>query len=150
MAALCGIPSQSVPATWEGLTQYTAGMMASPLLTVGASARTMGQAVLSGVGTWVRVPHWYRALTTSWLPVRLQQGFALPFAEEEAQALQRAKAWLPKVYPRLPSPVRFVGPFHEAQARLRGRRVGFWTQQNNRFWMGLPELLYADGDVALR
>ena len=54
MATLCGIPPQNLPSDWEALQQYTASMMCSDSLAVSDEARRMGQAVLSGVGTWVR------------------------------------------------------------------------------------------------
>jgi hypothetical protein len=39
--------------------------------------------------------------------------------------------------------VRFTGPWHEAQARLAPRRIGMFTQMNNRFWIGQPRLPFA-------
>ena len=144
MAALCGIPPEALPTDWESFAQYTAAMLDSPLLGVDVSARAMGQSVLSGVGTWVRPPRWYLALTASWLPPRLRDAFALPLGEVEQRSLRRAKRWLPRVYPLLPEAVRFVGPYHEAEARLHGRSPSVWTQRSNRFWMGRARLLYPE------
>ena len=144
MAALCGIPSQALPGSWTELQQYVAAMMASPELAVGEAARRMGQAVLSGVGTWVRAPCWYRALTASWLPEPLRSGFGLNFGPREQRSLQRAAFWLPRLYAHLPRAMRFVGPYQEAQARLRGRAPGRFTQANNRFWMGRTRLLFPE------
>jgi len=46
------------------------------------------------------------------------------------------------VYPLLPSRLRHVGPFHEAKARMAGKkRVGLLTQLSNRFWIGNSRLL---------
>ncbi len=44
----------------------------------------------------------------------------------------------------LPEPLRYVGPYREAQARLANRSVGFMTRRSNRFWIGqsrMPWLL---------
>ena len=144
MAALCGIPSSMLPPDWTALVEYSADMMSSPSLAVDEQAMRMGQAVLSGVGTWVRAPLWYRALTTSWLPPHLQEGFRLPFGADEQRARDRALRWLPRMYPLLPNAIRYVGPFHEAQRRLRGRSVGFLIRTSNQFWMGCPRLLYGE------
>ncbi len=144
IAALCGIPSALLPPDWTALTVYVAEMMDSPRLAVNEPAMRMGQAVLSGVGTRVRAPGWYRALTASWLSRDLREGFGLPFGAAEQRALNRARRWLPRLYPHLPEALRFVGPFHEAQARLNGRTPGLLTRQSNQFWMGRPCLLYAE------
>ena len=144
MAALCGIPTGMLPQDWAALTQYTADIMASAHLAVDAQARAMGQAVLDGVGTWVKSPLWYRALTASWLPPHLREGFGLPFGESEQRSLARARTWLARSYPHLPEALRFVGPYHEAHARLRNRVPGRFVRQSNRFWMGRPRLLYAE------
>ena len=84
------------------------------------------------------------AVTAFWMPPRLRTGFALPFGAKERQAVDRAARWLPRVYPCSPETVRFVGPFHEAEARLRGRSPGAFTRRSNRFWMGEPRLLYSE------
>ena len=142
MAALCGIPPASLPETWPGFAAYFTETLASPTLGVDQNARTLGQSVMSGVGTWVRPPRWYLGLTASWLPPALREAFALPFDTAEQRSLERAARWLPRVYPTLPKALRFVGPYHEAQARLAGRTPGAFTLRSNRFWMGQPRLLF--------
>ncbi len=144
MATLCGIPPQNLPSDWAALQQYTASMMCSDSLAVSDEARRMGQAVLSGVGTWVRAPRWYRALTAAWLSPSLRDGFGLPFGRREQLSLQRAHVWVPRIYGRLPIALRFVGPHHEANERLRNRAPGRFIRQSNRFWMGRPRLLFED------
>ena len=144
MAALCGIPADALPPTWPALTDYVQNLLNSPTLAVDAAAGAMGQAVLSGVGTWVRPPRWYRALTASWLPPHLREAFNLPFAAPEQRSLERAAEWLPRLYPHLPNTLRFVGPFHEAQSRLHRRPTTELTKASNRFWMGQSRLLYPE------
>jgi phosphatidylserine/phosphatidylglycerophosphate/cardiolipin synthase-like enzyme len=46
----------------------------------------------------------------------------------------------------LPAPIRFVGPWHEAQSRIVGRPAGALARLNNRFWIGQPVLPFA-GEV---
>jgi uncharacterized protein (DUF2236 family) len=143
MAALFGIPAAALPVNWEAFTQYTAAMFRSPQLSVDAAARALGHSVLSGGGTWIRPPYWYKALTAHWIPPRLLSEFELDFGPPEERAVERAARWLPRIYPSLPGLLRFVGPFHEAQARLSGRVPGLITRKSNRFWMGQPRLLYS-------
>jgi len=142
MAALFGIPADALPDDWPAFARYFAEMSESPLLDVDEDARLMGHGVLSGVGTWVRPPRWYRALTASWMPPRLRTAFALPFGAQEEESLMYAARRLPLLYPRIPRALRLVGPYHEARARLCGRSPGALTRRSNRFWMGQPRLLY--------
>jgi uncharacterized protein (DUF2236 family) len=142
LAALFGIPPAALAEDWADFARYTTEMMESPVLGVDEDGRALGHSVLSGVGTWVRPPRWYRSLTAFWMPPRLRIGFALPYGTREQAARDRAVRWLPRLYRRIPPALRFVGPFHEAQARLRGRSPGLLTLTNNRFWMGQPRLLY--------
>lgn len=144
IAALCGVAPEHLPKSWSSFTAYMDEMLASSTLAVDANARTLGQSVLSGVATWVRPPLWYRALTTAWLPEHLRAGFGLPFGTAERRSLARAARLLPRLYPLIPTPLRFVGPYREAQARLRHRSPGTLTRASNRFWMGQPRLLYAE------
>jgi uncharacterized protein (DUF2236 family) len=144
MAALFGIPATSLPPDWAAFSRYTAEMIESPLLGVDEDARALGHSVMSGVGTKIRPPHWYRALTAFWMPPRLRIAFALPFGATEEKAIRRAAHWMPFLYSRTPRLLRYVGPFHEAQSRLRGRTPGPLTRRNNLFWMGQPRLLYPE------
>ncbi len=143
MAALFGISAEALPKDWIGFLQYTATMVDSPQLCVDAEALALGRSVMSGAGTRLRPPHWYRAVTAYWMPVPLRAAFQLDFGAREEQAVDRAARWLPRIYPYIPGPVRFVGPFHEAKARLKGRAPSALTRRSNCFWMGQPRLLYS-------
>jgi uncharacterized protein (DUF2236 family) len=144
VAALFGIPPPALPHDWAAFTHYTAQMFESSQLGVDDEARALGDSVLSGVGTKIRPPHWYRALTAFWMPPRLRTAFALPFNKPEEKSVRHATHWLPPLYARTPRLLRFVGPFHEAQSRLRGRAPSPLTRRSNNFWMGQPRLLYPD------
>lgn len=140
MAALFGISPEALPGDWAGLLQYTANMVDSPQLRVDAGALALGRSVMSGAGTWLRPPHWYRALTSYWMPLRLRTAFALPFGAREEEAVKWAGRWLPGIYASLPGVLRYVGPFHDANARLRGRAPGLLIRKSNTFWMGQSTL----------
>jgi uncharacterized protein (DUF2236 family) len=144
IAALFGIPAGALPTDWSAFVRYTAQMIESPLLGVDENARLLGHSILSGAGTWVRPPCWYRALTAFWMPPRLRTAFELSFGAREEKALRSATRLLPLLYPGVPRSVRFVGPFHEAEARLYGRSPGPLTRRSNSFWMGRSRLLYPE------
>jgi uncharacterized protein (DUF2236 family) len=151
LAALFGLPAGALPENWEAFTAYNRAMHDSEghaadndALGVSSAARAMAHNLLSGAGTWLRVPVWYRALTMEWLPERFRREFGLEFGEAEQQAAVRARANLPKIYARLPDAVRFTGPWREARARLAGRRATLLTRWSNRFWIGQPLLPSAD------
>jgi uncharacterized protein (DUF2236 family) len=140
MAALFGISGEALPKDWTGFLQYTTDMFDSPELSVDTGALALGRSVMSGAGTWIRPPHWYAALTACWMPPRLRIAFALPFGAREEEAVHWAGRWLPRLYASMPGPLRYVGPFHEANARLHGRAPGLLIRKSNSFWMGQSTL----------
>jgi uncharacterized protein (DUF2236 family) len=142
MGALFGIRPEDLPEDWAAFSRYTAEMFDSPQLGVDDNALALGRSVLSGAGTWLHPPHWYLSITAFWMPPRFRTGFALAFDAREQRAVERAARWLPRLYPKIPTMLRFVGPFHEAEARLRGSSPGALTRKSNLFWMGEPRLLY--------
>src|ERR1700723_3304106 len=96
MAALFGIAPGELPPDWDAFSRYTAQTLDSQQLCVDPAALELGQSVLSGAGTWLRPPHWYKALTASWMPPRLRTAFDLPFGTREETAVIRAASWLPR------------------------------------------------------
>jgi len=143
-AALFGIPAEALPEDWAAFTDYTTKMMASDTLGVSATARSMAQNILRGAGSWIHPPVWYRALTTEWIPLPLREGLGLRCTASEARAAQRARRWLPVLWQKLPSFVRFVGPYREARARMSNRRPGLTVRMSNRFWTGESRLPFTE------
>lgn len=136
LAALFGLPDAALPADWQAFVAYNQAMHASGELGVSSTARTMAHNLLSGAGSWIPIPAWYRALTTEWMPERFREEFQLPLTDAARRAAQTARQRIPRIYRHLPPSIRFVGPWHQAQARLAGRRVGPLTRFSNRFWIG--------------
>lgn len=142
-AALFGIPSEALPADWDAFEAYNREMHASNALGVNDLSRELAHGVLRGTSR-VPVPHWYRALTAQWMPERFRAEFGLDYGEADRAAATRALRWLPRVYRTFPSSLRFVGPYQEAQARLRGQKAGLLVRASNRFWMGQPHTMFAE------
>ena len=143
LASLFGLPLCELPADWPGLLAYCRAMEDSDELGVSKAARAMGHNLLRGAGSWIKPPAWYCALTASWLPDRFRREFGLTVGPAEREAVENARKRLSRIYWRLPGAVRFVGPWHEAQARLKGERSGPIARISNRFWIGEPHLPFA-------
>jgi uncharacterized protein (DUF2236 family) len=147
LAALFGIPAAALSDTWDAFLACNRAMQASDQLGVSEDARRYAAKLLTGSGSWVRPPAWYRALTIAWLPERFRAEFSLAFGEAERNAAEAAARRLPEIYRRLPAMVRFLGPYHEARARITRRRCGVLTRLSNRFWIGEERLPFADSSA---
>ena len=146
LAALFGIPPESLPSDWHGLERYVDGMTVFGVLGVTSLSRDLARRVMHGRGSWMWVPSWYRALTASWMPEPLRCAFGLAYGVREQAAEARARRRLPHVYGLLPGQVRLVGPYREAVDRLMGRRANLLTRASNRFWMGQPHMMFAQSE----
>ncbi|HZC44309.1 MAG TPA: oxygenase MpaB family protein [Acidobacteriaceae bacterium] len=144
LAMLFGIPPSALPSDWSAFERYNQEMWESDTLAVTPLSREMAHRVLHGRGSWVPVPHWYRSLTAAWLPRHLREAFAVEYGEREQQAAASALRRLPTVYRRIPTSLRYVGPYHEACARLQNHGVGLLTRASNRFWMGQSRMLFTE------
>jgi uncharacterized protein (DUF2236 family) len=141
LAMLFGIPPNALPVDWTAFESYNQEMWASDTLAVTPMSREMAHRVLHGRGSWVPVPLWYRALTAGWIPDPLREAFALEYGEREQRTAAKAIRRLAAVYHRIPTSLRYVGPYHEACARLQNRGIGPLTRASNRFWMGQSRML---------
>jgi uncharacterized protein (DUF2236 family) len=140
-AQLFGIPAACLAPDWTAFAAYNQTMLESETLTVSLVAREVAAQVLSGAGSWLYAPHWYRALTARMLPARLRQGFGLNDGTAERKRAEQAVAWIRHIYPALPERLRYVGPYQEAKTRLSGRaHPDLATQVLNRFWIGQRRL----------
>jgi len=147
-AAFFGITPDVWPRNWQGFEQYMESMYVSDTLAVSDVARHLAREVLSGAGSWLRIPSWYRALTAHLLRPRLREEFGLVYGELEQRSAERALGWIRRIRRRLPESVRFVGPYREAVARLDGRsRPNLSVRLSNRLWIGESTLFSPDEPV---
>ncbi|WJR75909.1 oxygenase MpaB family protein [Bradyrhizobium sp. NP1] len=139
--ALFGLTSADLPADWEAFAAYNAAMIQSDTLSVSTAAREVAGQIFAGERPWLRPPRWYQALSVQLLPDRLRMGFGFTFDERDRKAAERALAWIRRLYPKIPTRLRYVGPYQEAQARLQGKPQLDWaTRCLNRVWIGRPQL----------
>ena len=136
LAGLFGIPPEALPEDWNAFRAYVAEMCASEALGINERSRYMAQRVMTGAGSWVRIPQWYRAMTAEWLPERFRAEFRLSHGAQEEESVRRARGWLRRVYAKLPDALRYVGPYQEARARMRGKGPGLILRRVNVFWIG--------------
>ena len=75
------------------------------------------------------------------MPARLRDAFGLSYGRREAAQVARALDQIRRLYPRLPAALRFVGPYQQALARLRGDpSPGLLTRASNLLWLGRTRL----------
>jgi uncharacterized protein (DUF2236 family) len=140
-AALFGIRRELLPRDWTGFSAYIDAMTHSSTLTVTDPARLMAHRLLAGADTWLRVPAGYKAMTAALLPARLRDAFALRYGAAEAEEARQFIARARRLYSFLPSRLRYVGPYQEAEQRLAGRtQPDLLTRVYNRFWTGRSAL----------
>jgi uncharacterized protein (DUF2236 family) len=145
LGGMFGLSLEMQPPTWVAFQGYCEGMWQSDVLAVRPQAREIADKVLSGAGTWLRSPGWYRALTTHLLPPPLRESFSLPHGTRERQSAERALRWIRRLYPALPQAIRHVGPYQEAMGRLCGRtKPSPAVQGLNRLWIGQPTMARRD------
>jgi uncharacterized protein (DUF2236 family) len=122
-AALFGIPDDVVPADWMAFRLYWDRMLASDVIGVSATARSLAGFLLRAP-TWWLAPawHWLRVMTARLLPPRLRDEFGLPFGPLERFASEASIAALGASWSLLPGAVRYLPAYREAERRLAGRR----------------------------
>lgn len=141
MAALFGIPRDCLPPDWPSFQRYFTATLQSHTVGVSSGARQLAQQLQAGAGLVMRPPYWYRALTTHLLPERLRHEFQLVYTEREQHAAERAMRWLRRIYPGLPTALRFVGPYNEVVSGLRGKpRPSLAVRLSNQLWIGQASL----------
>lgn len=139
--ALFGLTPADLPADWASFAAYNEAMAQSETLSVSSAARDIAHQLFCGGPSRLRPPRWYRALSVRMLPEHLQLGFGFEVDERDRRAADRALALVRRVYPKIPSRLRYVGPYQEAQARLQGRPKLAWLPRNlNRAWIGRPRV----------
>ncbi len=140
LGAMFGVPADTLPRDWSDFEVEQTRWLASDALTVTDCARSIAERLVVhapvplGAGS-------FRVVTTHLLPERLRAEYRLPYGPEERREAERVLRWLRWAYRKLPSGLRFVGPYHEAIGRLRGRyRPTPFTRALNRLWIGSAAL----------
>jgi uncharacterized protein (DUF2236 family) len=140
LAALFGIPRAALPADWHQFLAYNTALYDSDVLSVGPAGHELAWQLMNASQKFF--PRWYWAMTAQMLPVQLRAAFGFRLDQMDLRSAERALSSLRYLYPLLPSRLRHVGPFHEAKARVAGKRhIGLLTQLSNQFWIGNSRLI---------
>jgi uncharacterized protein (DUF2236 family) len=137
-AALFGIESSRLPASWEGFEDYNRAMWSSGRLAVGPAARRTADFLFEPHPPFPGpVMRRVRAITAGLMPEPLRTGFGLPWGPRERRIFDRSLALARRGRKLLPARLRFVPAYQDALRRLRGEtrrdRVG---ELLNRLWLG--------------
>jgi uncharacterized protein (DUF2236 family) len=147
-AAFFGIPPDAWPRDWKQFEEYKESMFVSDMLAVSPVAGDIAAQVLTGAGSWLRIPSWYRALTARLLPPRFREEFGLAYGGREQRTAERVLSWMRRVYLLLPDGMRFVGPYREALAKLNGKSCpSLSVRLSNKLWVGETTLFSPANDV---
>jgi uncharacterized protein (DUF2236 family) len=140
LGAMFGIPPDTLPTDWAAFTAERDRRLGSGELTVTAPARHIADRLVMNLPLPL-IGGTFRAVTAHLLPERLRADFGLGYGHAERRRAERSIAWLRKLYPYLPGALGYVGPYHEAMGRLRGRaRPAPLTRALNRMWIGSAAL----------
>jgi uncharacterized protein (DUF2236 family) len=139
--ALFGFAPAELPTDLAGFKSYMQKALQSDVLGVSESTRQLARLLLSGSGSKLRAPLWYQSLTVSLLPARLRDEFQFVLSMRDVGTSNRILRAIKLLYPLLPGIVRYVGPYHEALARLRGEStLGLAVRISNKAWVGCEAL----------
>lgn len=127
---LFGIPEDAMPKDWNEFVDYNETMWLSPQLTVTDNARQLKEDLFNPGSILLAFPLWVQEVATAAnLPPTVRDGYEMDYGLWErinyAWIMPSAKIynWI------LPDSMRINPVYHEAQARLKGERVG-WYQRS--------------------
>lgn len=120
-----GLPLETMPTKWRDLRSYVLRRIESLAPLVGPTAREQASRLFGPHPAW-KQPMFdqVRLVTAYTLPDPLQRAMGM---ELNAQERMLARSWLfaaERIRPWLPTPLRFVPPYHQAQWRLWRAKMG--------------------------
>lgn len=140
LGAMFGIPPGSLPQDWRAFEMERDRRLTSAELTVTPPALRIAERLVVHPPLWL-IPDSFRTITARLLPERLREEYRLDYSVSEQRSAERALRWAKRSYSKLPALLRYVGPYHEALGRLRGRaRPAPMTRALNRLWIGANAL----------
>jgi uncharacterized protein (DUF2236 family) len=118
--AVFGVPVEACPTKWSELHDYVERRIESLAPLVGEAARKQVDMLFKPKASLVHpIFGQLRLITAEMLPAPLQRAFRMELNPQERML---ARSWIfaaEKVVPRLPSPLRYVPAYHQAQWRMR-------------------------------
>jgi uncharacterized protein (DUF2236 family) len=124
-AELVRLPRDRVPATHHELSAYVDRTVASGELLVTDAARRVAGLFLQPPrdAQWRPILRLVARLAFGTLPAPLRAGYGVPASFGSPAALRLAFASISRIRPLLPPSVRYIAPYQEWRARVRGGTV---------------------------
>ena len=128
-AMLFGVPEPALPADWNAFMEYNRAMWASPQLTVEENGIRLKEDLFDPRSVWMIFPLWVQEqVTAANLPPRIRDEFEMKYGWWQ----KFNNAWIMSgatvVQWMLPKSLERNPLYHEANARLQGKRVGAYNQ----------------------
>lgn len=141
-AMMFGIPEGALPRTWNEFMDYNESMWYSPQLTVTNNTRRLKEDLFRPRSLWLILPLWVQEVVTSvTLPPPVAEGYGMtPDNIDKVNfmwLMGSAKLfnWI------MPDPVRVNPIQYEAEARLRGERVGAYYRNLIKTGLGFERMV---------
>lgn len=128
-AMLFGVPEPALPADWNAFMEYNRAMWASPQLTVEENGIRLKEDLFDPRSVWMIFPLWVQEqVTAANLPPCIRDEFEMKYGWWQ----KFNNAWIMSgatvVQWMLPKSLERNPLYHEANARLQGKRVGAYNQ----------------------
>ncbi len=129
-AWLFGIPDAVLPQNWTEFQNYCNAMYDSGVLVVNPSTRQLTDFVMAPKKRAAARPlRWIKDMTVGMYPDNLRAAYGWDYDE---QAFRQAVKTGQRLQKWLPARLRYLPSYHEAQARLQGKRADLFTRRLNR------------------
>lgn len=125
-AMLFGIPRDALPPDWNSFMAYNRAMWNSSQLTVTDATINLKNDLFTARSLWLVVPLWAQEIITAHnMPPRLREAYGMDYGWWEKMNYSLMKSGAKVTEWLLPKSLEYNPVYHEAQARLRGERVGY-------------------------
>lgn len=129
-AMLFGIPRDSLPPDWNSFVAYNRAMWNSPQLTVTPAAVRLKDDLFNARSIWLTVPLWAQEIISARnLPPRIREGYGMEYGLWEKLNYGIFKTGATVTGWMLPESLEYNPVYLEAQARLKGERVGYMQRR---------------------
>ncbi len=129
-AMLFGIPRDALPPDWNSFVAYNHAMWNSPQLTVTPAAVRLKDDLFNARSIWLIVPLWAQEIISARnLPPRIREGYGMDYGVWEKLNYGVFKAGATVTGWMLPASLEYNPVYVEAQARLKGERVGYMQRR---------------------
>ncbi|MDX1804168.1 MAG: lipoprotein insertase outer membrane protein LolB [Alcanivorax sp.] len=141
-AMLFGIPDKALPATWNDFIAYNRAMWDSRLLTVTDRTLQLKKDLFHPHSIWMILPLWgQEILTAANLPPHLRDEFQMKYGwwQKFNNAMLMGSVKVTDFI--LPDSMTWNPVYHEAEARLKGKRVGWYQRSMISLILGRKRLV---------